>query len=515
MVWNRRFSMSLAKKTSLLFGTAVLLTITVTLAFPWQQMRALQEQAMLLQGKRIASAAAQAVDLYVPDWAATQQILNTVWPTIAHRLDLPMKPPRLVPVEHYGPGFLAEAVAHLNRNNEHRYYWRIQQGGVLFRLAVAVRAPDTDRHPDRLLGLIDVRLPVEENLGIWNWTVTVLAGASGAMLAILAFYMVTQRLVLTPVRALRRVAEKVTSGDIEVRASLNSRDEFQHFAEAFNEMLAHLKAAHEEQQKINKSLDIKLGELAETNVALYESARLKSDFLANVTHELRTPLVSIIGFAELLHDAAQGADVDRHRLERYTRNILNSGRGLLDLINDLLDLAKIEAGKFELHLSEFSIDELCRDLIDFVQPLADKRNQQLRLEVEPDLPRFKSDAGRVKQVLYNLLSNAIKFSPTGGSIELFVERNGDARVRLKVKDSGPGIPEEDRPLIFEKFRQLDSSRTREHTGSGLGLAITRELVEALQGAIELESVVGQGCTFMVTLPVSPAKAFPTSPTRLT
>ncbi|MCH8967261.1 MAG: HAMP domain-containing protein, partial [Planctomycetes bacterium] len=337
--------------------------------------------------------------------------------------------------------------------------------------------------------------------GVWNSVVTVLAGASGAVLAILVFYMVIQRLVLSPVNVLRRAAERVATGDIEARSTITSGDEFEKLSKTFNEMLSHLHAAQEEQRKINRSLDIKLGELAQTNVTLYESNRLKSEFLANVTHELRTPLVSIIGFAELLRDAWDTPDPDRKRLARYSENIRASGRNLLEIINDLLDLAKIEAGKMEVHLVDFSIAQLCEDLIDFVRPLADKRNQTLSLTVEADLPPLHSDSGKIKQILYNLLSNAVKFTPTGGSIGLSVAGAPADSVRLTVQDSGPGIPKEEHEVVFQKFRQLDASQTREHAGTGLGLAITRELVHTLGGTISLQSEPGHGATFIVTLPV--------------
>jgi signal transduction histidine kinase len=335
------------------------------------------------------------------------------------------------------------------------------------------------------------------------------------VLAILVFYMVIQRLVLSPVHTLRRVAEKVTSGDIVVRSSIASGDEFEDLSEAMNDMLTHLKAAQEEQQKINRSLDIRLGELAETNVALYESNRIKNEFLANVTHELRTPLVSIIGFAELLRDAWEGPQPDRKRLARYCENILTSGRNLLDIINDLLDVAKIEAGKLELHLVDFSIAQLGSDLIDFVRPLADKRNQRLILELDDDLPSCYGDVGKIKQILYNLLSNAIKFTPTGGSISLTVQRRSEERIKLLVRDTGPGIDPEKRQAIFEKFRQLDGSQTREHEGTGLGLAITKDLVQMLGGTIDFESIVGRGSTFIVELPARIAEAVERAPVRLT
>lgn len=494
---------SLARKISLLFGTAVLLIITVTLFFPWLQMTALNEQALLLQAKRVAAAAYQRIDIHQPDWIRANAKLAQLWPGLVRELGLPPFQPTLVrdgPI--VGAGFQRKAIRHLQRNVHEPYYWRIQRDGTVFRFAMAVRSTEADAHPRRLRGIIDVSLPMAQSPAAWNLVVTALAGASGAVLAILVFYMVTQRLVLTPVRTLRAVAEKVTSGDIDVRSRIRSGDEFEELSGAVNNMLAHLKQAQEEQEKVNRSLDIRLGELAETNLALYESNRLKSEFLANVTHELRTPLVSIIGFAELLRDAWENPKTDRDRLARYSENILTSGRSLLDIINDLLDLAKIEAGKLELHITQFSLNELCQDLIDFVQPLADKRKQRLGLELAPNLPRCQNDSGKIKQILYNLMSNAIKFTPIGGSISLTVALKESGMVRLTVSDSGPGIPEDKRDAIFEKFRQLDSSTTREYEGTGLGLAITKELVSMLDGVIHLDRDAGPGATFVVVLPTT-------------
>jgi signal transduction histidine kinase len=497
------FRLSLARKLSLLFGTAILLTIGVTLVFPWLHMDALHDETVLLQAKRLACTAEQAVELQGGNWSTAETDLGRRWGGIAADLGLPAQAPHLVGVESIGPhGFRREAADHLARATSQLYYWRSQKDDRVFRLAKAVRADHLDVQPGLLLGLIDVQLPIARDAGFWNTVVTILAGASGAVLALLVFYMVTERQVLRPLLSLHSAAEQVTTGALDARASIASGDEFQKLSEAFNDMVSHLRAAEEEQKRINRSLDIRLGELAETNVALYESNRFKSEFLANVSHELRTPLVSIIGFAELLRDAWKNPDCDRRRLARYSENILTSGRSLLELINDLLDLAKIEAGKMDLHIAEFSLSELCRDLVDFVRPLADQRKQRLTLELPDDPLRSRTDSGKVKQVLYNLLSNALKFTPEEGEISLISARNGDTHVRLVVRDNGPGIAGANHGTIFEKFRQLDSSKTREYQGTGLGLAITRELVHMLGGIIELESELGQGAVFTVVIPMT-------------
>ena len=292
-------------------------------------------------------------------------------------------------------------------------------------------------------------------------------------------------------------AAHVAQGEHSVRSQIVTGDEYEELARAFNAMLSHLQASENELRTINKSLDAKLSELAERNVALFEANKIKSQFLANVSHELRTPLTSIIGFAELLREATS---TDGGRLLRYSENIVSSGRMLLGIINDLLDLAKIEAGKMELHLVPIEMPEMVGNLIDFMRPLAEKKSLQLVLDVEPDLPKITSDSGRIQQILYNLLSNAVKFTPDGGLVELKLTTTEDGGVQIAVRDTGIGIPPEKLLLVFEKFRQLDESMTREHSGTGLGLAISRELVALLGGTIQVESEIGKGSRFTVVLP---------------
>ena len=200
----------------------------------------------------------------------------------------------------------------------------------------------------RLLGIVSVDIvsQVDDDQLFLNRVFILIAGLIAGTLATAVFYLITTRLILQPVRVLQETAEKVSQGDLNIRSDINTGDEFQQLSETFNTMLANLKASPDQLRTINKSLDLKLGQLAESNVALYESNRLKSEFLANVSHELRTPLNSILGFAELLKDTlAAGPD---SKPARYVQNIATSGRNLLDLINDLLDLAKIEAGKMEV-----------------------------------------------------------------------------------------------------------------------------------------------------------------------
>jgi len=513
---------SLATKCRLLFGAAVLLIVAATLLVPWIQMASLTTHLDVLRAEQIADAALLLTNPTGPDWSASQVQLGREWPGYARHLGLPAAPPTLISTEQArllgGRGFIRTAIERLQADPSLLYYWKTsdEDGQRFLRFALAIRAGQTDPNPGLLKGIIDVRSPTQAEAAVWNAIVVVLSGLCGGLAALLVFYLITQRLILSPVRDLRAVAEQVAAGDLTVRSAIATRDEFQELAGAFNKMLGHLQATQVELEAINRSLDSRIDELADANVALYESNRLKSEFIANVSHELRTPLVSIIGFAELLRDAQDDPPKDRSRPKRYADNIYTSGRMLLDIINDLLDLAKLEAGKLRLHVTEFDLGEVCQSLIDFLQPIAAKKQQTLRLDLGPDLPRFRSDSGKVRQILYNLLSNALKFTPEGGSIALRVEAiaSSPPAAGLVVSDTGPGIPEDQWSAIFEKFKQLDSSVTREHGGTGLGLAITRDLVHILSGRIDLASRVGEGTAFTVTLPacVPEASAEPIPPT---
>jgi signal transduction histidine kinase len=256
-------------------------------------------------------------------------------------------------------------------------------------------------------------------------------------------------------------------------------------------------------------MDLKLNELAEANVGLYESNRFKSEFLANVSHELRTPLNSIIGFAELLEEMARGdgtgTENDPKRM-RYIANILTSGRSLLEMINELLDMAKIEAGRMEVNIEPTSVGDLIEGLVGIMRPQAEAKKIELKTEIAQRLPVVETDPGKLQQIIYNFLSNAIKFTPSGGSVTISADRitrqDNSTAVRLGVADTGPGIPYDMQDVIFEKFRQIDASHTREHAGTGLGLAICKELAQMLNAQVSFVSAPGKGATFYVDLPLT-------------
>jgi signal transduction histidine kinase len=382
----------------------------------------------------------------------------------------------------------------------------------VYRCVLAVRGVEAAPARRPLVGIIDAQIPAPGVADALFWTrvILVLAGMLAGFLAILVFYLISQRLILAPVRELTALVGQIGGGDFSARATITTGDEFEELSDAFNDMLSRLERARVELETINRSLDAKLGELAETNLALFESNRIKSEFLANVSHELRTPLTSIIGFADLLRDGAQDhKPMDDVRVARYVDNILTSGRMLLDLINDLLDLAKIEAGRIELHRAPFSLRDVCEALSDFMRPTIENKGLNMMMTLDESLPTMNSDSGKIRQVLYNLLANAIKYTPQGGSVSLKAEGiDAGQRVRLIVSDDGPGIAPEDQERIFEKFRQLDASVTREHSGTGLGLAISRELCTMLGGGIRVESELGKGSQFIVELPAEcPEKVY--------
>jgi signal transduction histidine kinase len=224
----------------------------------------------------------------------------------------------------------------------------------------------------------------------------------------------------------------------------------------------------------------------------------KSEFLANMSHELRTPLNAIIGFSEVLSERMFG-EVNEKQAE-YLKDIHESGRHLLSLINDILDLSKIEAGRMELELSSFDLPSAVSNAMTLVRERAQRHGIQLGLEMDPELGEFQADERKVKQILLNLLSNAVKFTPDGGRVDVSAQAmNG--KIEIAVRDTGIGIAPEDHAAVFEEFKQVGRDYTRKAEGTGLGLALTKRLVELHGGEIALESALGKGSTFTVRLPL--------------
>jgi PAS domain S-box-containing protein len=239
-------------------------------------------------------------------------------------------------------------------------------------------------------------------------------------------------------------------------------------------------------------------ELELQNRRIQEASRLKSEFLANMSHELRTPLNAIIGFAELLHDGQVPHDTPQHK--EFLGDILTSGRHLLQLINDVLDLAKVEAGKLDFRPERVDLGKLVGEVVSITRTTASKKKITVETTVDPSLVDITIDPNRFKQVAYNYLSNALKFTPEGGRVAIRVVPDGPERFRLELQDTGVGIASEDIGRLFVEFQQLESGASKRHQGTGLGLALTRRLVEAQGGAVGVSSAPGKGSTFHATLP---------------
>jgi signal transduction histidine kinase len=240
-------------------------------------------------------------------------------------------------------------------------------------------------------------------------------------------------------------------------------------------------------------------EIADKSRQLEAASQHKSEFLANMSHELRTPLNAIIGFSEVLAQGMFG-EINEKQTE-YLQDILESGRHLLSLINDILDLSKIEAGRMDLELSEFDLPQAIQNALTLVRERALRRGIALHHAIDDRVAAIRSDERKVKQVLLNLLSNAIKFTPEGGRIEVRAAST-DGMVEVSVTDTGVGIAPEDQEAVFEEFRQVGTA-DKKAEGTGLGLALSRKFVELHGGRIWVTSQVGVGSTFTFTLPVRP------------
>jgi len=266
---------------------------------------------------------------------------------------------------------------------------------------------------------------------------------------------------------------------------------------ALEEQEARLEDQNEMLAAQNQELEIQRQQVQLQNLQLMEAARLKSQFLATMSHELRTPMNAVIGFSQLLLRQRQNSLTPQQ--SDMLQRILNNGKHLLALINEILDLSKIEAGRLDLKLEAFNLETLVRATTDELRSLADEKHLALHVYTDLPNPNVINDSVRLRQILSNLLSNAIKFTESG-SVQVEVKEISTDRLLLAVKDTGIGIAQDELEHIFEEFRQIDQTTTRKYSGTGLGLAITKSLVQLMQGTITVESQVSQGSTFYIELP---------------
>jgi signal transduction histidine kinase/DNA-binding response OmpR family regulator len=331
------------------------------------------------------------------------------------------------------------------------------------------------------------------------------------------------RLIVDPVQQLVDATERVASGDLDKPVQVMTNDEIGELGVSFNKMIAVLKRYRTELEGYSKTLQNKVEErtkalrltneeLFKTNQQLEAVSKLKSEFLMNMSHELRTPLNAIIGFSEILRDQSFG-ELNERQL-KYAQNIVVSGKHLLQLINEILDLAKVESGKTELQFETFPVAGFIAEIVNFARGLGLKKDITVRERLSPKLESVTADRKKLKQIFYNLVGNAIKFTPNNGWVEISTDVVGDFETsnveeivfrrygEFCVRDNGIGIDKEDQERVFQEFQQVDGSQARQFEGAGLGLALTKKLVELHGGSIWVESEKGKGSAFYLTLPIT-------------
>jgi signal transduction histidine kinase/DNA-binding response OmpR family regulator len=330
-----------------------------------------------------------------------------------------------------------------------------------------------------------------------------------SLIAALLISRISQRVISEPVMQLAQTVRIVSrEKNYSIRAAATgNRDEVSILIESVNEMLEQIQQRDTALQRAHNELEHRVRErttqLATANQELdlrnrevERATHMKSKFLASMSHELRTPLNAIVGFSDLL--AEQTAGELNFKQKRFVNHIKQGSAHLLQLINDILDLSKIEAGQLELRCEGFQVNEALPEVLSTIRPLAMAKNIQVQQKLETDLPVY-ADRVRFKQILYNLLSNAVKFTPKDGRISIECLESGDF-ITLSVTDTGIGIRAEDQGIIFEEFRQVEGDKDSTQEGTGLGLAITKRLVEQQGGRISLTSEIGKGSRFTFTLP---------------
>lgn len=301
------------------------------------------------------------------------------------------------------------------------------------------------------------------------------------------------KVIARPITQLVAATRRIATGELGFTVAITSKDELGDLAVSFNRMAAVLRERERDNTRLVQALE-------ETNSRLEAASRHKSAFLANMSHELRTPLNSIIGFSEVLLDEELG-EVTLEEQREFLGNILSSGRHLLSLINDILDLSKVEAGRMELYQEDCAVVEVIRGVLNTIQPLAGRKHLSVEETLDPALQTIVADAGKLKQILDNLLSNAVKFTPAHGRIGVRAARRpGEAH--FTVWDTGIGITPADQERIFAEFQQVETTAARQYDGTGLGLTLAQKFVELHGGRIWVESVPGQGSTFTFTLPLA-------------
>jgi len=316
----------------------------------------------------------------------------------------------------------------------------------------------------------------------------------GLALAVVASLALARRMV-QPIQALQAGATFIAKGNLDHRVEVKTGDELEALAKEFNEMTA---AVQEARMGLEQKIDERTKDLKVSNQRLAEVSAHKSQFLASMSHELRTPLNAIIGFSEVLLETMAGPLTEKQA--EYLQDILSSGQHLLSLINDILDLSKVEAGRMDLELTTFDVSTSLESALNLIRERANRHAIQLKLEVDERVGLFTADERKFKQVVLNLLSNAVKFTRENGMVRVKAVLK-DENLEVSVSDTGIGISKEDQKKIFTAFQQVGDDYTTKQEGTGLGLDLAKKFVELHGGQISVESELGRGSTFIFTLPV--------------
>ena len=513
---KRRSSKStLERRGRLLFGLFILLTVLACLSWPWWQMERLVRSGDPDRAKTLARA-------YLQNRHATRFAADAQSAEQLKRLGVipGEKEPKLILIAPPAPAqsqglpsglssFETTAIKVFLKHPTEKGYG--QTTGNSFHYVEALRAESqclachSPYKAGDLIGAIALELNIRERNETLLATrlVMLVAALLVVLLSMAIFYALFRYMVVRPIQHLKNVADRASSGDLLVRSEIDTGNELESLSDALNHLLDETAKAQAELRAATVARDAKLDELAKANVALFEMNQVKNKFLTTMSHELRTPLNSILGFAQILSDTP--ALADDPKLGRYVHNILSSGRMLLEMINDLLDLAKIEAGRLQVRCEIVTPQDIVEVVCNMVRPLMAEAHLKLSYDVDPAVPLMTTDGTKVQQILYNLLSNAIKFTAEG-EVRVTVRPVDDRHIAFAVSDTGPGIPRDQQLRIFERFTQLDSSYTRRYSGTGLGLSIVKELTNLLGGTVSVESEVGRGSTFTVVLPVDSSAA---------
>lgn len=367
------------------------------------------------------------------------------------------------------------------------------------------------RRQPLIYGVVQVGLSEEKmNQALNTMIGNVILITLAVILAGIVATVLLARHITTPLKTLVASARHIAAGDLTVSVASTTRDEVGQLTTVFNQMTkslcerdAQIKQAYRELEQLNQSLEQRVlqrtSELQAANEKLKELDRLKSTFVSVVSHELRTPMTSIKGYVENLLDGLAGKlnEKQTHSLERVKHNIDRLTR----MINELLDLSKIEAGRLELQLAPISMADVVEDVLENYQTAARQKSLTLHAALCPPLPPVRADSDKLHRILINLVHNAIKFTPEGGKISIEVKAQEDDFVRVSVTDNGPGIPSNELDKIFDKFYRSLSAPI-EARGAGLGLAIAKNLVELHGGVMWVESTVGKGSRFSFTIPIA-------------